>query len=595
MAVVFCVIDRPFDGLAAPGYKWMDRMSVTVPPKPASHDAWFIAALVAIVFLLFGRLATYDFSLWDDQATIHQNPLLNPPTRETFRYYWTTSDQGLYVPVTWTVWALLANVARLDTVDATRSTLNPWIYHGVNVLLHAACAVMVFGLLRRLLPGRPAWACFVGAVVFAVHPMQVESVGWISGMKDLLCWTFFLLALRSYVSLAQRDAAETARSIGQALLDRRLVLTLLWLSLAALSKPTAFVFPAAALIVDALLIRRPVRRIAMTLAPVALVAAVFAVVARVAQTTDYQASAPLWARPFIAFDSLAFYAWKLVWPAELAIDYMRTPTAVLASGYWWATALVTLVLATAFAVLYRVTRNPVFIAAPALFVVGVLPVLGLATFMMQVYSTVTDHYVYFSMTGVALLTADLLSRVHGAGGRVAVRGAAVVCIALAVRTWIAVPAWQNTETLFLNVERVSPNSWVAQNNLGSYYNDLRRFDEAMPRFERSIQLNPNNTLPHLNVAMIHLMQGDDARARESLRQMELAVERAPRVDNTLRAHAQYQIGEAYMKAGLWEDALRHIDRGLQLLPGHAMLIDLRKKVVQARDLQAARAAATKPS
>jgi hypothetical protein len=560
--------------------------------RVAADWTWRVA-LALIVLVLFGRLATYDFTLWDDQGTIHRNPLLNPPTLETLRFYWTTPDQGLYVPITWTVWIAIAAVGRTGAVDDIRSTLNPWIFHGANIGLHVACTLLVFGLLRRLLPRSPAWAAFLGALVFAIHPLQVESVAWISGMKDLLCWTLFLVALRSYVDAAIRDRDVPAPSVVKSVLTRRMVGAIGLVVLAFLSKPTAMVFPAAALTIDALMIRRPWRRIAASVAPFAVLSVAFAAVARVAQTVTYVNDAPLWARPLIALDSLAFYLGKLVWPTDLLLDYGRSPGALMSTPGWWTSSFVVPPIAAVLVAFWVKYRNPTLLAAPALFVIGTLPVLGLATFQMQQYSTVTDHYVYFSMAGVGLLLTDLLSRA-GRAKPVAIGATSLACAALGAVTWMHVPVWETSETLFKHVVRLRPDSWLGQNNLGSYYNDLRRYDEAEVLFRESIRVNPNNTLPYTNLAGLMLYRGDYEAARECFRNAEAAVERQPNVDATLRALMQFQIAETYLNARRWTDSLRHAERGLELAPGHPKLLDMKARAEKAIALEETRRAATQP-
>ena len=146
-------------------------------------------AIFAITFLTFSRLTACDFVFWDDQATIQDNPRLNPPSWDTVWFYWTTASEektmGLYVPVTWTVWTGLASISHL----ISRGILNPSLFHATNVLLHSITALLVFELLMELFGALiPA---VIGALLFALHPVQVETVGWASGTKDLLCGLFF--------------------------------------------------------------------------------------------------------------------------------------------------------------------------------------------------------------------------------------------------------------------------------------------------------------------------------------------------------------------------------------------------------------------
>src|SRR5947207_1468158 len=128
-------------------------------------------ALVASVLLAYAPVFTADFTVWDDWFNVVENPRLNPPTWGGVAFYWTHSAFDLYVPVTYTLWAGLAKVAYVNEPDAWGSHLNSYVFHAANVLLHAASAVVVLEILRRLF--RNVVAAAAGAFVFALHPVQV--------------------------------------------------------------------------------------------------------------------------------------------------------------------------------------------------------------------------------------------------------------------------------------------------------------------------------------------------------------------------------------------------------------------------------------
>src|SRR4051812_21001123 len=157
---------------------------------------YFVVIGLAVV-LVFGRIATNDFTWWDDSGTIHHNPLLNPPTVKNVLWYWSHSDRGLYMPVTFTVWAGIAAIARLQGADEFGISLNPWLFHSASIVVHAGSAMLGFLILRRLI--KRDGASLAGAILFAVHPVQVETVAWASGLKDLLCGLFALLAIWEYM------------------------------------------------------------------------------------------------------------------------------------------------------------------------------------------------------------------------------------------------------------------------------------------------------------------------------------------------------------------------------------------------------------
>src|SRR5665213_2824064 len=137
-----------------------------------THRTTILRILIFVLtFVTFARLINCDFTWWDDQKTISENPKLNPPTWNSLGYYWTTAGEqetmALYVPVTYTVWSGLAVVAHRDQPNGQGLMLNAWVFHAANVLIHAFAALVVFQLLLRLVGNDIAAA--LGALLFALH------------------------------------------------------------------------------------------------------------------------------------------------------------------------------------------------------------------------------------------------------------------------------------------------------------------------------------------------------------------------------------------------------------------------------------------
>src|SRR5688572_11177243 len=251
-----------------------------------------VILIVVATLLALSPLTIADFTSLDDESTVARNPKLNPPTGEGLRYHWAHPHMDLYVPVTYTAWWVLANLAWMSEPDATGIQFNPFVFHTANLLTHIAAALVAYALLVRLLAissareedstgrlaahrgkagasTRTAAAACAGALLFALHPVQVKTVGWVSGLKDLLFGLLSLVALWQYVihgqvlssgdaeDAAAHDSAETGRVRSLAL--RHYAFASVALMLAMLSKPTAVVVPAIALVLDFLILRRPGR------------------------------------------------------------------------------------------------------------------------------------------------------------------------------------------------------------------------------------------------------------------------------------------------------------------------------------------------
>jgi hypothetical protein len=453
-----------------------------VQPAPR----WPNVVIVVVTLLAFCRLFAADFSCWDDIINIQKNPLLNPPSLQSLQFYWSHSSYGLYVPVTYTVWLAIAAVSRVQTPDVYGATLNPWIFHLANIVVHVCTAVMVYQLLRRLFDA-PIAAMF-GALLWAIHPVQVETVGWISGMKDLLAGCFGVAALWRYVVHVQSRPPDANPWVPDWIATIALLL-------AVLSKPSAMMVPAMAFVIDAMLIGRGLRRAFQSTAVWFVLELPLAIVARVAQDVSDLAPVPLWARPFIAGDAIALYLAKLVVPFNLAVDYGRRPWQLMHSPMLWLTSIATLLLAVLLLIARK--RAPWLAASGLVFLLPLLPVSGLAMFQFQYMSTTADHYLYLAMLGPAIAIACLIKHVPS---RVTYSFATVIVLLLSIRTVHQSGFWLNDEALFRHTLDVNPNSFMAHNNLGNFYLLHGAIPTALDEYRKSIELNEDYVYPYQNLA-----------------------------------------------------------------------------------------------
>ena len=234
--------------------------------------------------------------------------------------------------------------------------------------------------------------------------------------------------------------------------------------LGMLSKPTAMVTPALAVVMDRWVLGRSWKQIGRSPWPwvwFALAIPCMVIATRV-QPGEALDPIPLWIRPLIAADSLAFYLWKLVWPASLAVEYGHKPSWVLEQGwaYW------TWILPVAVGVALWTTRkrSPLLLAGGMMVAIALSPVLGLTPFHFQVFTTVADHYMYIPMLGVSLAGGSVVAR-HESKTVLIVAG--LVLAALGVRSFAAARVWNDNISLFTNALEVNPRSWLAADDLGT--------------------------------------------------------------------------------------------------------------------------------
>jgi len=496
--------------------------------------------------MAFGNLGMADFSLLDDPFNIAVNPKLNPPTWQSLAYYWKTQEvYGLYVPLTYTVWWLLACVARVPA-DQNGITLNPWVFHSANVLLHLCGALAVFALLGQLLRNRRA-AC-IGALFYALHPIQVEAVAWAAGLKDVLSGMLVMVALWQYTVAAQSVTRRSAHYI---------TATLVFI-LALLAKPSAMMTPVLAFAIDYWLIHRSVRDILRSLAPWCVLAIACAINARIAQPGTGVTPAPIWARPFVVGDSLAFYLFKLVWPIDLAMDYGRRPETIMGHSWFYVVWIVPVALGVWLIVNRR--HRPELLVAGVVLVGAAAPTLGVVTFLYQYFTTTADHYVYVAMLGPALAVAWVVGR---STRPVIIAAAACILGLLGIRTIAQTKFWQNDFLLFGHTLEVNPDSFMAMNNLGQAYLARGDFDEAEQLFRRAIVVHPDYWAAEESLAGVLKAKGklDEAIVHRKLAVASL-LRRPPQLRGDLGAAAR-EIGKDLIQANRLREAREYLLLALQ--------------------------------
>ena len=483
----------------------------------------FIPLLLVLATLAaFGMATRCDFTQWDDPSTLALNPSFNPPGVRKMLHYWRHPHMGLYIPVTYTAWTALAATAQGELPNGTGSHLKASVFHTANVLLHCLSVLVVYAILKLLF--RMEWPACGGAMLFALHPVQVEPVAWVSGLKDLLCgllslvaiWQYLLYAIHAPVKvLPSGNRWDTAHPAPwrQPLRERKYmhfgVATIAFVA-AMLAKPTAIVTPIICFAIDFWMLRRQLRRILKPLLIWAILTLpVIAISAKTQTADDVVTYIKPFLRPLVAGDALTFYLGKLIAPMAMAVDYGRRPEVVLGSA--WSRVAWMLPVSLAIWIILRRRKRPWLVAASVAFVAPLLPVLGLRPFLMQYTSTVADHYLYLAMLGPAIVLTSVLTRHRNPD-------VAIACVllfgAFLLRSAVQVTYWKDDETLVRHTLAVNPYSFTARINLG---HDLERrgdFQGARNQFAEAVRLNPFLAIAQRNLAIeeISLKHWDEMEA-----------------------------------------------------------------------------------
>jgi tetratricopeptide (TPR) repeat protein len=533
---------------------------VSATPGTALRPFLLPAAIFAIAFVTFLPGLSGEFVNWDDDVNFLSNPDFRGLGWENLRWMFTTTHQGHWIPLTWLT--LGANYAL--------GGMNPWGYHLGNLAIHAASAVLFYFAARRLISvarqgyGEPALSvgAAFAALLFAIHPLRVESVVWVTERRDVLSVFFFLLAALGYLRAVERGR------------DGRLAPAWRGLSLAAfvcalMSKSSTLMLPAALLLLDVYPLRRVSlgwRRLIVEKLPYLVLAAadvivVWIAVQRAAKLTGLGTHGVA-GRAAIVFYSFFYYPWKLLWPVELSPMY-EVPPHLNAFQPRFVVAMVVVVLVTAALVMLR-RRWPAGLAA---WVYSALMILPLSGVIHAGFQLVQDRWSYLSGMGFSLLAGGGIAWLWDARarGRVSVviarsvtAGAAAALLFLAAAAWDQSKVWADSETLWRWAANLDPECAVCWNNLGAALTGRERHQEAEEAYRRVAALRPMTGMLANNLATALHGQRRDAEAAEMLR---LAVRLDPNLTGAL-----LNLGAYEAQTGRFAESLSHLRKAYALDP-----------------------------
>jgi Flp pilus assembly protein TadD len=545
-----------------------------------------LVALGIAVILVYLRTFGAGFVEYDDDIHVYANPLLNPLSIESLGKLWQHAYEKLYIPLAYSILAGIALFARvpaqmMSSVGHT-VTLSPGAFHVASVGLHIVNAWLCFLLVLRLARSRKA--AVLCAFVFAVHPLQVESVAWISELRGLSSACFALAALNVFIQARQVAGSAPAKS--RILLAASSVLVIC----AMLCKPAVMVLPLVGLVLDRVALGTSWRRSLVTALTWVLCVLPFAWITRSVQNIHPVGQSLWWQRPFIAGDALAFYLFKTVVPINLGSEHGRTPQWVMSHG--WSYAVWALPVGLLVFCFVNRKRRPIAWLGSLMFVTFLLPVLGLVPFAHQGQSTVADRYAYLPIIGIALVVADAVAAVQS---NLAVRAVAAVIVVLAILSFNQSRYWVDNTAFLRHTIDINPNVAFAHNNLGNILVKQARVDEAIEQFNKALEFDPADAKAHnnLGLALVRLGRLDQAeshyrkavelnpryfKAYENLGAVYLQTERLDEAIASLKAALEIQpaeakalndLGVAFMQSGRAADGLDAFQRAVGLEPVNA--------------------------
>ena len=480
--------------------------------------------------------------IWDDDDYVTNNELLTAP--DGLQRIWFSLDSpSQYFPLVYTTFR----------IEHALWGLNPSGYHWINLLLHVANALLVWRALVRLkVPG--AW---VAGAIFALHPVHVESVAWITERKNVLMGFFFLLTLLAWIAFLDERTKRPWRSYGLAL-----ILYVLALS----AKTTACTLPAALLLI-LWLQKKPInkRRLSQVV-PFLILGIGMGLLAVWWERYHQGTRGVLFAlgpieRILIASRAVWFYLSKLIWPSSLTFIYSKwniSPAHPL--DYAWLLAGIALC-----AVIYFVRRyvgRGVEVAA-AFFVATLSPVLGFIMLYTFRYTFVADHYQYLASIGpIALASAGVatLARYFERSRPLILSAAVCLIVTLAVLTWRQAAMYGDIEALWRTTLARNPSCWMAHNNLGIALFQKGDTDDAIAHYRTTLEMQPDFWDAEYNLGIALLSKGQ---VDEAIAHCSKAVRIAPNDPD-----AQVALGNALLQKERIDDAIVHYQKALSMRPDY---------------------------
>lgn len=521
-----------------------------------NRDTAVIMILFVLVTIIYFQVSGYGFVNFDDDAYISDNPFVKKGLSvNSIVSAFTSTHAANWHPITWLS----------HTLDVTLFGMKPGLHHCVNVLFHLLNSILIYFVFRKMTGD--IWKSAFVAALFALHPLHVESVAWLSERKDVLSSFFGVLTLWHYIQYVEKPGRI------------RYSLTVFFYILGLMSKPMLVTLPFVLLLLDYWPLNRlknteakdifgklksksQIPNLIVEKVPFIIFAAISCVITFIAQKGGGAvvpvSHSSLGIRIANALVSYVGYIVKMFWPYDLAIPY-PFPSSI-SPIYIWCSVL-SLVLVTGIVIRLAQSR-PYAIVGWFWYLSTLIPVIGLV----QVgYQSMADRYTYLPLIGVFVMIAwgvpDILRGVRHA--KVLYMTASVFSIAvLVLLSWIQVQTWQNSMTLFSNSLKKTRNNFVAHLNFGVGLAEKGRIQEAMTHYYESLKIYPKYAKAHYNLGLALDKTGD---TEEAIRHYKKAVDIKP---GYKKAHLN--LGKKLAEKGQIEAALDHYAEALRIDPGYML-------------------------
>jgi len=518
---------------------------IALASSPASwlRRDWVLGVMLILAVVLAYQPVWHAGFIWDDDDHVTANPCIVGPLG--FKEIWTTSYADISPLTRSTFW-----------LEHALWGLAPLPYHLVNILMHGACAVLLWRVLLSLrVPGAS-----LGAALWALHPVQVESAAWITETKNTQSGLFFLLSILFFLWWLKPEGNQKRNGWNYAL-------ALLFAALAMASKSSTVILPVALCLCAWWIEGRWQWRNLARVAPIFLMSVVAGAVSMWTQKLN-GSDDPQWARSWperlaTAGDAVWFYLGKLIWPHPLITVYPRWKIDISQ----WISYLPLLAVIVVLFILWlkRDSWSRPWFFVFAYFLAALFPVLGLADNTIFRYSLVFDHFQYLASMGPLALAGAGLARLSDfvipARLRLHSILGACVLLVLGLLSWQRAWVYESEETLWTDTLAKNPECWVGANNLGMALVQKGQVDEGIAEFQKTMEINPNDAEAHSNMGNALLQKGQ---VDEAIAQFQKALEINPKY-----VEGYGNLGAAFLQKGQVDKAIGQYQKALGINPNFA--------------------------
>ncbi|MBW1780111.1 MAG: tetratricopeptide repeat protein [Deltaproteobacteria bacterium] len=509
--------------------------------------------LVAGILAVYGQTAHHAFVNYDDELYVTRNESVQAGlTLKSMGWAFTTLDVSNWHPMTW-----FSHMLACQLFD-----LYPEGHHLFNLFLHLTSTLLLFHVFRKMTGS--SWRSGFVAALFALHPLNVESVAWVSERKGVLCTFFWMLAMWSYIGYVERPKAY------------RYALIILFFVLGFMAKPMIVTLPFVFLLLDYWPLDRfrPAQhgiddgskprsidlRPMWEKIPLFVIVALMGVVGFLAQQKGGALSLfevlPLRERLSNALVSYVLYLWKMIWPGCLAVFYPHRPIPA------WQTIGACLFLAgISLLVTVQRKRRPYLTVGWFWYLGTFVPVIQLVQVGLH---AMADRYTYIPLVGIFIMVAwgvsDALAKWRLRKPALVTAGLSSLLV-LAAISWLQVRHWNDSMALFEHALRCVPNNYVAHNGLARALEVEGKTDEALGHFEEALRIKPSFVDARYNLARFLAAQG---RVNKAVRQYAETLRRKP---DFVEAHIN--LANILSENGKMKEAVFHYSEALRIRPGYA--------------------------